>query len=481
MRDLLDILAAHGALPAGEPATLATVVRVEGSAYRMPGARMLVDAAGRRVGSVSGGCLEADVARRGRLLPAGSPGVLVRYDGVDDAETAWNYALGCDGAIEVFIERLAAGAPIISSSRAASALTPSPGTPGERRGEGDFEHRTTLEFRNHPLPHPLPHPDPFPAYRERGPERVGSAGARSLEFLRRCVRDRFAGVLITVFAAPAGVAIAVGDRFTLSPDSPADDFADIADQDLRSALLADAHCVLDSGQTATVTYRTAAGPVHALVEFIQPPMALIICGAGHDAVPLVAAAKALGWHVTVADRRAGYARVYRFPGADLVVTAGFGESSSSAAPLAIPDHAAVVIMTHHYPDDRAVLGQALRSNASYIGVLGPRVRTQRMLAELAVEGMDARPQQLARLHAPIGLDLGAEGAGPVALSIVAEILAVTHGRPGRSLRERQGPIHTPAASRVVTAIGSTEQSTPSPPPPPPPPPLRVDCEPSLPK
>src|SRR5437879_3384783 len=103
MRDLLDILAAAGT-SAGN--ILATVVRVEGSSYRLPGARMLIDATGRRVGSVSGGCLEADVARRGRLLTPQEPGALVRYDGSDE-DTAWGFGLGCSGSIEVFIERLA--------------------------------------------------------------------------------------------------------------------------------------------------------------------------------------------------------------------------------------------------------------------------------------------------------------------------------------------------------------------------------------
>src|SRR5271154_878279 len=104
MRDLLDILAAAAELKTrGEPATLATVVAVEGSSYRLPGARMLIDDAGRRLGAVSGGLLEADIARRGRLLTSTHPPALVHYDG-SDPDAAWN--LGCNGAIQILIERL---------------------------------------------------------------------------------------------------------------------------------------------------------------------------------------------------------------------------------------------------------------------------------------------------------------------------------------------------------------------------------------
>src|SRR5438128_12250510 len=106
MRELLDILSATtGPDPAVGPAVLATVVRVEGSSYRVPGARMLIDAAGQRTGSVSGGCLEADVARRGRLLTSNEPNAVARFDGSDE-DVAWGFGLGCNGSIEVFIERL---------------------------------------------------------------------------------------------------------------------------------------------------------------------------------------------------------------------------------------------------------------------------------------------------------------------------------------------------------------------------------------
>jgi xanthine/CO dehydrogenase XdhC/CoxF family maturation factor len=103
MKELLEILSARAARPA-LPYALATVVKVEGSSYRKPGARMLIGARGRLAGSVSGGCLERDVVRRGlAVLLEGKPQVAV-YDTTDQDDVAFGASLGCEGRIEIFIE-----------------------------------------------------------------------------------------------------------------------------------------------------------------------------------------------------------------------------------------------------------------------------------------------------------------------------------------------------------------------------------------
>ncbi len=104
-------------------------------------------------------------------------------------------------------------------------------------------------------------------------------------------------------------------------------------------------------------------------------------------------------------------------------------------------------MTHHYPDDLPILHAALKSAAAYVGLLGPARRRDRILADLAdLEGFSPTAEQLARLHGPVGLDLGGEAPAEVAVSIIAEILAVRHARPGGLLREREAPIHEPVRS-----------------------------------
>ena len=361
MRDLLNILTATADLKTrNEPATLSTVVAVEGSSYRLPGARMLIDSTGRRLGAVSGGCLEADIARRGRLLTPQNPTSLIHYDN-SDPDTAWGLGLGCNGAIKILIEQL----------------------------------------------------NPGPA-------------DSAIKFLQTCVTHRIPGVIATLFAGP------ITGRLTLTNTGA--QTSTIPDPDLHTAVLYDARQSLQSGETTTITYETPLGPVHALIESIHPPLPLLIFGAGHDAVPLVKYAKSLGWHVTVVDRRQSYARPDHFPQADAVIAASAEEISKK---INLNKESVAVIMTHHYPDDRALLEILLNSPVNYVGVLGPRSRTNRMLCESAT--IKFHP----KLHAPIGLDIGADGPDQVAISIIAEILAHKNHRPATSLRQRTGPIHDP--------------------------------------
>jgi xanthine/CO dehydrogenase XdhC/CoxF family maturation factor len=171
-----------------------------------------------------------------------------------------------------------------------------------------------------------------------------------------------------------------------------------------------------------------------LYEPMLPPPRLVICGAGHDAIPLVRQAAELGWRVTVADVRRALLNHERFPGAADFVDA---DPDAAVAVIGPDERTAVVLMSHNYLRDIAYLRSFLAAGAplAYQGVMGPRGRTEQMLGEIGAS--DA----LGRLHAPAGLDIGAEGPEEVARAIVAEILAVTRGRQGGPLRDRRGPIH----------------------------------------
>jgi xanthine/CO dehydrogenase XdhC/CoxF family maturation factor len=171
-----------------------------------------------------------------------------------------------------------------------------------------------------------------------------------------------------------------------------------------------------------------------VLDPIQPPLHLVICGAGPDAGPLAAAGVRQGWRVDVVDPRRSFLRPGRFPGARLVDA----PPAEAAAATAAGEWTAVVIMSHDYLRDAAFLAGFLGRGVSYLGVLGPRDRTERLIGELpeAPSAADA-----AVLHAPAGLDIGADGAEQVATSVVAEIVAVLHGRSGAPLWERPGPIH----------------------------------------
>jgi xanthine/CO dehydrogenase XdhC/CoxF family maturation factor len=172
----------------------------------------------------------------------------------------------------------------------------------------------------------------------------------------------------------------------------------------------------------------------SILDPILPPLQLVVCGAGPDAAPLVGAGLRQGWRVTVVDPRRSFLREDRFPGAALL-DAQPAEAADAAGAGA---WTAVVVMSHDYLRDAAFLGSFLGRGVPYLGVLGPRDRTERLLAELPAEPTDA---DAAALHAPAGLDIGADGSEQVATAIVAEILAVLHGRSGGHLRSRAGPIH----------------------------------------
>ncbi|MGH2382447.1 MAG: XdhC family protein, partial [Candidatus Limnocylindria bacterium] len=171
-----------------------------------------------------------------------------------------------------------------------------------------------------------------------------------------------------------------------------------------------------------------------VLDPILPPLHLVVCGAGPDAVPLVAAGLRQGWRVDVVDPRRSFLQPERFPGARLVDA----QPADAADATGAGEWSAVVIMSHDYLRDAAFLGSFLGRGVPYLGALGPRDRTERLLAEFPSPPGDA---DLAVLHAPAGLDIGADGSEQVATAIVAEILAALHGRTGAPLRERSGPIH----------------------------------------
>ncbi|MDH4334288.1 MAG: XdhC family protein [Chloroflexota bacterium] len=330
MSDLLDAAEALGAR--GEPMALATIVATRGSTYRRAGARLLIPAKGDPVGNISGGCLEGDVARIGREVIASGVPRLVEFDLTADDDAVWGYGLGCNGAMELFIE-------------------PTPGTletvAGLRSGSGQC------------LVTPLTGPDV-------GAHRFETDGAAAA-----ALRD----------GSPRVEEVA-SERVFFEP--------------------------------------------------MLPPFRLVVCGAGHDAIPLVRQAAELGWRVVVADVRRTLLNAERFPGAAEFSAA---DPAQAAATLAPDARTGVVLMSHNYLRDIAYLGALLDSPLAYLGVLGPRGRTEQMLAELG------RPEVMDRLHAPAGLDIGAEGPEEVARAIVAEILAVSRGRRGGPLHDRAAPIH----------------------------------------
>jgi xanthine/CO dehydrogenase XdhC/CoxF family maturation factor len=178
--------------------------------------------------------------------------------------------------------------------------------------------------------------------------------------------------------------------------------------------------------------------IRIYAERIESSEKLIIFGAGFDAQPLATMALQLGFQVTVVDHRADYLRSERFPGVEKLIHAHPKEFSDK---ISLDSGMFAVIMTHNYLYDLAILRNVIKSDAEYIGQIGPRSRTEELLAEIEKESGKLSKVALSRLHAPTGLDLGAETPEEIALSILSEILAYQNGRRGGFLRERNSPIH----------------------------------------
>lgn len=167
---------------------------------------------------------------------------------------------------------------------------------------------------------------------------------------------------------------------------------------------------------------TANGNVDLLLIPIMPSPSILICGAGHDALPLARLAIEMGWHTHIVDHRPGFARVDRFPSACKIKVLQPNELSTR---IDLEQVDAAVLMTHHLGHDRHYLSQVVNAEIPYIGLLGPRARRDRLLSEINAPG--------AHVHGPAGLDIGAEMPESIALAIVAEVHAVLNRRDGKML------------------------------------------------
>ncbi|MGO9065659.1 MAG: XdhC family protein [Myxococcaceae bacterium] len=264
---------------------------------------------------------------------------------------------------------------------------------------------------------------------------VETTPTHPLDFLLNRLDARRPGVLATVFRAGSKSGVRVGQRLLLDETGLRSDVADAA---LRERLSADAAAALASGHTTFHRSGSAETAVDALLEVVKPPRPLVVFGAGQDAVPLVRLASELGFFTTLVANRPTGVPPEAFQEADVQLTA---TPEAARGRLALGPDAAAVVMTHNLVHDRGFLRLALESGCFYVGALGPRARTEQMLAELAHQGFVASEAQRERLHSPTGLDVGAEQSEEIALSILGEVLASISAREGAPLRQRAGPIH----------------------------------------
>jgi xanthine dehydrogenase accessory factor len=380
VRALVEAL--DGANLTGERCALATVVSVEGSSYRRPGARMLVCEGGATTGTISAGCLESDVREHARRVICRGEAVLVEYDTASTSdEMAWGLGLGCNGVVRVLVEPLASDSLYVEALRRSCE---------SRADDASVSVATVYQ-------HTLSGLEPKAARIETGARLLINEEG---EVSREKLSDRMAAMLGSEVRALSCGEVTPGCR----------------------------------------TYEVDGGAVKVFFETLLPPVPLVIFGAGHDALPVVELARGLGWQTEVFDPQARPASLSRFAMADRVM---LSRPEEVAAQVTITPRTLTLLMSHNYSHDLSLLRFLLASPARYIGVMGPRKRTERMLSELAANGDASRLEEadMARLYSPAGLDIGANAPAEIALSIVAEMRAVLDGRRGRMLRERRGSIH----------------------------------------
>jgi len=364
----------------GERCALATVVSVEGSAYRRPGARMLVCESGTSTGTISAGCLESDVIEHAKRVISTGATKLVEYNTASTSdEMAWGLGLGCNGIVRVLVEPLAHGSLYVEALRRSCAANAAP--------------VLVATVYQHTAAASVP-------------------GAARIE---------------------TGARLFLNEEGNVSSEKLSDHLAAMLERELRT---------LSRGEMASATraYDMDGSAVKVFIEMLLPPVPLVVFGAGHDALPIVELARGLGWQTEVVDPQARPLSLSRFAIADRVI---LSRPEEVGLHVRITPRTLTLLMTHNYSHDLMLLSFLLASPAHYIGVMGPRKRTERMLSELEAGEDVARLEEadLARLYSPAGLDIGANASAEIALSIVAEMRAVLYGRRGGMLRERRGSIH----------------------------------------
>jgi xanthine dehydrogenase accessory factor len=369
-KEIRDIISAFNeAQQQGRQTALATVVHVEGSSYRRPGARMLVEDNGRMTGAISGGCLEGDALRKALLAINQKQNKLVTYNTLDEDDISLGVQLGCNGIVHILFE------PIDTNNI------------------------------NNPI-----------------------------ALLENCLQQRQHSVVITMFSLENYHGHQPGTCFFFDVETANQN---ISNRNILNELKKDAAIVLKTKSSLLKHY--SDNELTAFIELIEPPVSLIIVGGGNDALPMADMATILGWQTTVIDGRVTHANKQRFPKVRQLIV---GKPEEAIKQVAVDERTVIILMTHNYNYDLSMLGLLLKKNSTYIGVLGPKKRLQRMLAELEEEGQVISDEQKMMLYGPTGLDIGAEAAEEIALSVLAEIKAVLSKRNGASLRDRQETIHS---------------------------------------
>jgi xanthine/CO dehydrogenase XdhC/CoxF family maturation factor len=344
---------------------LATVVQVDGSAYRRPGARMLITEAGELTGAISGGCLEGDALRKAQTVIFQQESMLVTYDTTDEDDQKFGIGLGCNGIIHVLIE--------------------------------------PIDFQDELNP---------------------------IALLEQAVSDRELGILATVFSVKNARSTQIGTRLL----KKASIFKRKIDG-IEAALLEKIEAELASFSSSKNQILMLDEAHSIFIEVIHPPIQLLLFGAGNDTIPVTKMANLLGIEVILIDGRANQATESRFPTVSKIIVS---PAETALEGIEVDARTVAMLMTHNFEYEAEVLERLLSKNLPYLGILGPKKKSEKLHERLTSKGLRF---DWSNVYSPIGLDLGAENSEEIALSALSEIKAVLAGKMGTFLRDKQGPIH----------------------------------------
>ena len=379
--------------PAGSATTaIATIIAADGSAPLPVGTSMLVESGGRMRGSLTGGCVEGAVLVACQEALETGRSAVHRFGYSDD--DAFAVGLMCGGTIDVLVQpldpRFAASAP--------PAPTPTPG-----QALAPAESPTAA----------APAPPAAMVARVPGMQPARLPGVAAID---ACEDDAVAAAL--------------------TPLVPRTVLANATRQ--VAAMVRRGH----TGLVRVAASSESAEPVELFVESHRPPAHLVICGANAFGQALVEAARPLGHRLTLCDPRPAFADPASFPGAEVVRAWPHLYLADAAESGDVDARTIICVLTHDPKIDIPTLSLALELDMAYVGAMGSRRSDRDRRAALRDAGIG--DEALARLHSPIGLGLGAVTPAEVAVSILAEVIAVRERRPRvASLSDDDAPLHSP--------------------------------------
>lgn len=347
---------------------LATVVQVDGSAYRRPGARMLVTQEGNLTGAISGGCLEGDALRKAQTVIFQQKSMLVTYDTTDEDDQKFGIGLGCNGIIHVLIE--------------------------------------PIDFDNPVNP---------------------------VELIKKALEIRAVSLLLTVFSIAHSKSEQVGTILLSQNKDQVGNYSRVSEGFL--SILQTEISRFDSPHSKIKFYPESPDKFSVFFELIKPNLRVLLFGAGNDTQPVAKIAELLGMELILLDGRKNLASPSRFPQAKKIIQ---GAADEVVDQLETDIHTVALLMTHNFEYEVIVLERLLQCMIPYIGILGPKKKTEKLIERLESKGLQVSTDNF---YAPIGLEIGAETSEEIALSIFAEIKAVLNNKQPIFLREKEGPIH----------------------------------------